>query len=111
VGGASLTQQNDLNLDVNTKLQIESIDGATLDTLVQHKNIPIVVKIDVEGYELIVIQQLIKTSLVENVTEIFYEIDEKWSNPKQIESLLRSIGFKTFEKVGSGSHYDILALR
>jgi len=110
-GGASLAQQNDVNLDVNQKLKIETIDGATLDTLVQNRNIPIVVKVDVEGYELIVIQQLIKTSLVENVTEIYYEIDEDWTNPKEIESLLSSIGFKTFEKIGSGSHYDILALR
>ena len=30
-GGASLAEQNDLNLDVNSKLQIETIDGAKLD--------------------------------------------------------------------------------
>jgi len=110
-GGASLAEQNDLNLDVNSKLQIETIDGAKLDALVQQKNIPIVVKIDVEGYELIVVQQLIKTSFAEMIIEIFYEIDEDWTDPKEIEKLLRSIGFKTFEKIGSGSHYDILALR
>ena len=45
------------------------------------------------------------------ITEIFYEIDEEWTNPKEIEILLRSIGFKTFEQIGSGSHYDILATR
>ena len=110
-GGASLVKKNDVNLDVNQKLKIETIDGATLDTLVQNRNIPIVVKVDVEGYEKIVIQQLIKTSLVENVTEIYYEIDEDWTDPKEIEKLLRSIGFKSFEKNGSGSHYDILATR
>jgi hypothetical protein len=70
-----------------------------------------VVKVDVEGYEKIVIQQLIKTSLVENVTEIYYEIDKDWTDPKEIEKLLRSIGFKSFEKNGSGAHYDILATR
>jgi FkbM family methyltransferase len=111
-GAASLLRNNkNLNLDVNSRFEIETIDGAKLDSLVQQKNIPIVIKIDVEGYELIVIQQLIKTSFVEVVKEIFYEIDEDWTNPKEIENLLRSVGFNVFKKIGSGSHYDILALR
>lgn len=96
---------------MNQKLKIETIDEATLDTLVQNRNIPIVVKVDVEGYEKIVIQQLIKTSLIENVTEIYYDIDEDWTDPKDIEKLLRSIGFKSFAKNGSDTHYDILATR
>ena len=110
-GAASLAEQNGLNLNAHSTIQIETIDGAALDALFQHKNTPVVVKIDVEGFELTVVQQLIKTSFAEMITEIFYEIDENWTDPKEIEKLLGSIGFEVFEKIGVGSHYDVLALR
>lgn len=110
-GRSSLATHNDFNFDVSHRLRIETIDGATLNTLVWEKNIPIVAKIDVEGYEQTVISQLVETSLAEMITEVFYEVDEQWTNPEEIERLLYSIGFRTFEKIGEGTHYDILATR
>ena len=110
-GAASLAQQNELYQDANNKIRVETIDGIKLETLVEQKNLPIVVKIDVEGWELTVIKQLMDIPSVEKISEVFYEVDEKWVNPKEIEDALSSVGFKSFEKIGTGSHYDVLAKR
>lgn len=93
--------------------EIVSIDGKDLSEVVKHDgSVPIVVKIDVEGFEKSVILGLIDSNLMPQVTEIFYEVDERWVKPKELDALLREAGFSTFKKVGADSiHYDILATK
>jgi len=89
------------------------VNGKIFDALFTTKTaIPIVCKIDVEGGEQEIIETLIEHNFIGRVSEIFYEVGEKWQDSDAIENLLRSVGFKEFKKIGDGAvHYDILASR
>ena len=71
----------------------------------------LIVKIDVEGHEEVVINELCKIDKTNNIKIIVYEIDERWTNHINIKNILMQQGFKSFEKIGSGKHYDIVAKR
>lgn len=71
----------------------------------------LVVKVDTEGHEKVVIEQLMGASYAPQISLIFYEVDEDWIEPRKIETLLRDAGFSIFEKVGQGRHYDVLTSR
>lgn len=104
-------KKNIIDTNFSETLRINTINAKELNTLINTNNLPIIIKIDVEGHEPIVIKELISSKISNNIKEIFYEIDEAWVNPIEIEKNLRQVGFKIFKKIGSGSHYDILALR
>ncbi len=71
-----------------------------------------IVKIDVEGHEEVVINELVKCSFIENVSAIYCEIDTRWVNVTNIKEKLTAVGFSTFKKTGKGTvHYDMLITR
>ena len=109
-GAATISSKNELTEDQNIKkIEIETISGDDLSDIIDDKNIPIVVKIDVEGADLEVIEQIVNSSLKDRIIEVYYEVDEEWTDPEEFETLLRSIGLSNFKKNGSGTHYDVLA--
>jgi FkbM family methyltransferase len=71
----------------------------------------IIIKIDVEGYEDVVINELVNSKYFSRVMSIFYEVDEDWIEPRVIEEKLRKLDFNDFQKIGEGKHYDVLAQR
>lgn len=89
---------------------IETIDAPLLDPLLAG-DLPMFVKIDVEGLEAVVIAELAKTVAFARVQAIFYEVDDRWASAGEIEALLRAAGFTSFAKYGRGHHYDVLASR
>jgi FkbM family methyltransferase len=89
---------------------IRTIDAPLLDPLLAGE-LPMFVKIDVEGLEAVVIAELAKTAAFARVATIFYEVDDRWANAQEIEALLRSGGFTRFARYGRGHHYDVLATR
>ncbi|WP_379920901.1 FkbM family methyltransferase [Erythrobacter sp. R86502] len=89
---------------------IQTIDAALVDPLLAG-DLPLFVKIDVEGLEAVVISELTKTRAFARIDAIFYEVDNRWANAADIEALLRGAGFTNFAKYGRGHHYDILATR
>ena len=64
-----------------------------------------------EGHEAVVIVELLKCEFAQKITEIFYEIDENWVNPCEIQAILEAAGFQTKKVVGGKKHYDMLAWR
>ncbi|MEX2333730.1 MAG: FkbM family methyltransferase [Pseudohongiella sp.] len=70
-----------------------------------------VIKVDVEGYELTVIRELLKSGVLSQCEAIYYEVDEDWVNTDQVKQILISCGFTHFDVIGTGGHYDILATR
>lgn len=70
-----------------------------------------IIKIDVEGFEKTVIDELVKSGVLTCTQAVFYEVDERWSQPLLIRQQLTEQGFKNFQKFGSGYHYDVLATR
>jgi len=111
-GASSLSKKNLVNKKYFSKEKISTINEVYLDRLIKNKNkIDIIVKIDVEGYEEIVIKTLFKTKLHKYISEIFYEIDEKLVDTKKIERLLSLKNYKNIYQSNAKKHYDILAVK
>jgi FkbM family methyltransferase len=89
---------------------IQTVAAAGLDQLLAGE-LPLLVKIDVEGHEATVIRELLTSAAGARVEAIFYEIDTRWSAAETIVEMLRAAGFTHFRKVGSGHHFDMLAQR
>jgi FkbM family methyltransferase len=90
-------------------IEIESSDY--LNELEISDNDNIICKIDVEGQEESVLKALARSQIFDKIQVLFYEIEEAWGDPKKIEYFLIGLGFQDFKKIGSGSHYDVLASR
>ncbi len=71
----------------------------------------IVIKIDTEGHEQTILDQLIKSPFSTQIDSIFYEVDERWASPAALEASARNMGLTKIMKVGTGTHYDVLASR
>lgn len=103
---------------VDRKLEARSTYSETIN-LLRPSNIDsrlpetgeIVAKVDVEGHELVVITELVGCKFFRRVESVFYEVDERWTDPNEIETVLRNGGLRHFVKIGSGTHYDVLASR
>lgn len=90
---------------------VDVIDYQGLDELIPNHS-RIFIKIDVEGHEEIVINQLIQCSFFENVYQIFCEVDTNWIDVNRVKVTLKEKGFTSFERMGKNpSHYDLLISR
>ncbi len=74
-------------------------------------NLPLFVKIDIEGYEPVAIRQLLKSAHADRIVALFYEMDERWSDAEEVRKTLHNAGFTRWRKFGIGRHYDMLAER
>lgn len=72
-------------------------------------DLPIFAKVDVEGHEAVVIEQLLGSRLGERTCGVFYEHDDRWSDAARIDRALASAGFAEQRRYGRGRHYDVLA--
>ena len=110
-GGASMAATNAVT---GAEIVVQTIRRQELDELIPDGREAILVKIDVEGAEPMVVAELVASRHVERMGWMFYEMDESWAEPMQVERLLRAVGFRTFRKVADApgaSHYDVLAAR
>lgn len=89
---------------------IHTINAALINPLLGG-DLPMFVKIDVEGLEAEVIAELTRTEGFARFEAIFYEVDDRWASAAEIERGLRKAGFRRFAKYGRGHHYDVLATR
>jgi FkbM family methyltransferase len=110
-GGATFSRRaSNSNTEV-LKRRIKVINYEGLNEFIGSLGYRIVVKVDVEGFEREVIEQLNAASFSQSIMEIFFEVDEAWVDVDEMIAYLRKAGFTRFEKIGSGNHYDMLALR
>lgn len=94
----------------SNSVTIQTVNAPILDRLLPAEW-PCIVKVDVEGLEYQVITELTKSHSFRAVIGIFYEIDERWSDPQEIRTLLEAHGFLRFQVFGRGHHYDVYATR
>ncbi|AFJ02301.1 hypothetical protein Q7C_1146 [Methylophaga frappieri] len=107
-GGASLRSQSAPKSRLYES--IHSINAANLRSLFRFVERAII-KIDVEGFENTVIDELAKSGVLHRAAAVFYEVDARWSCPEQIRQQLADAGFAHFYPLGKGFHYDVLATR
>jgi len=74
------------------------------------EDVDIVVKIDVEGHEETVIEEILKLRQSNRLRALFFEVDSRWVDGKHLEDRLRDGGFRDFRRLGRSEHYDVLAL-
>lgn len=110
-GRATIAAKNQ-HLDHPAEMEMaEMIDAGDLQEILSEKDLPIIVKIDVEGHEAVVIRELFKMAQSANIAELCFEVDERWTDAAAIVAFLKDRGFSHMAKIGTGSHYDMLAKR
>lgn len=108
-GEASIAQGKSGGAGTSRQI-IQTINASGLEAIIQTAQLPIYVKIDVEGHEEVVVKELLTCCFAGQIREIFYEVDTRWVNPQVLQSLLQTAGFKSV-KTGRKTHYDVLATR
>jgi FkbM family methyltransferase len=88
-----------------------AIELVTMAELGAHlpPGLPLFVKIDVEGHEPIIIEELLASRHAANVIGIFYEHDNRWTDSATIARALYRAGFAKLKRYGRGKHFDVLA--
>lgn len=111
-GAASMHTNNSFEDEIfYNKEIIETIDSIGINKLVDNDSkIRILVKVDVEGFEKTVLNELMQSKLASYIDEVFFEVDEKWVNYEEIQKFLKSKGFNSFIKTSDNlKHYDVYA--
>jgi FkbM family methyltransferase len=72
-------------------------------------DLPLFVKIDVEGHEPVIIKELLASRHASRVLGIFYEHDNRWTDNATIARALDRAGFAKLKRYGRGRHFDVLA--
>lgn len=86
-------------------LETKAIDGNQLATSLNGTRL--LIKIDVEGHELEVLQTLATSGLLVHCSDLFIEIDERWINLKLVNTILDEYQFSLLHKEGKTHfHYD-----
>lgn len=104
------TLEGHLNPDA-ANVRLQQVWLRSVEALDAHlpAGLPIFVKIDVEGHEITVIEQLLGSRHADRIIGIFYEHDERWCDGERLERVFEEAGFATTRTYGRGRHFDALA--
>ena len=106
--GATSIDQVTSESQSSQAVDIETVNSSYLDELTIPKDVDIVIKVDVEGYEKVVIEQLMQTGFLHNINTIYYEYDTKIQDDMNtIEVLLKQNGFTKFFEVKDEGVKDV----
>lgn len=98
-----------------TSTEIEFISVVNWQILNELLSVPkaiiIIVKIDTEGFEEIVISELMKTEFWEDISSLFIEVDEAWIDFERLFEKLNREKFVEISRTGTTNHYDVLMER
>ncbi len=92
----------------NTNMVVNCRDYSVFDEIQLVDILPKIVKIDVEGHEPIVIQQLLKSNLINSVHYIFFEVNEERFDISNLKLKLQSKGFYLLHRTFTGIHYELM---
>jgi FkbM family methyltransferase len=70
-----------------------------------------VVKIDVEGFEPVVVEQLLRSDMAPAIGYVYFEADEERFDVRGLCAVLEHAGFRLQHKNGAGVHYDLMYSR
>jgi len=100
-GGGHLT-------DGETGVEVRSVNFHYLNEVFTDLNFPIVIKIDVEGYEKQVLTELFKSDIYKYITHIFIEMNYGYGQVETVDQILQESGFRELWRKGSEQSYDAL---
>ena len=102
------TFRDEISFGIDDSEFVEVVGAEYLSSLFNENSASILVKIDVEGFEQEVIEEIINCSWIELVESWWVEINDEWTNLGELETLLSSVGFSIGFKTGSEGNYDVL---
>lgn len=73
------------------------------------KTTPAIMKIDIEGFKSVVIEELLRLSLADKVEGLFIEISPKWIGSAQLDiifNVMKNMGFTLAWKFHGWSQFD-----
>lgn len=111
-GKATMREKKNLSRERKKLFKtIEVISSTGLESLIiNKKKIKLLVKIDVEGFENIVLNELFKSKFSNKINEIIFEVNPLLINYNKVETFLKEKGFTQFIKLSSDPVcYDVLA--
>ena len=90
--------------------KIKLINSNEVSKLIK-KDLPIIIKVDVEGHESTVIKDIINSNFFKNVRSIYYEILPNFEESSSLEKHLIKNGLKDieYEGVGERPHFNVMA--
>jgi FkbM family methyltransferase len=101
---------DDVGFDSQTTIRVvgpEDFD-ALIDTSLPYR---VIAKIDVEGHEHAVINTLMRSKVWPKISNIYYEVNERFLDHQAVLSSLLAAGFEVIYKNGEGSEYDLMLQR
>ncbi len=105
-GSASLSSQKG---NTGTTSEIKTVSSTEIEALLP-KEANLFVKIDVEGFEGIVIPEVLKLPSASRISHLFSEIDRRWVDFDAISSALADVGLSK-QQAEKTQHFDLLAER
>lgn len=106
-GAASLS---DRDLGQGRTLTIETMSANDIERLVPGQS-DLVIKVDVEGFEAVVIPEVLRLPSAPRISHLFFEVDLEWIDLECISAALREAGLTEQTRHGGRNHFDILATR
>jgi|688.fasta_scaffold494312_1 FkbM family methyltransferase len=100
-GGGHLTEGE-------TGVEVRSVNFHYLNEVFHDLKFPIVIKIDVEGFEKQVLTELFKSDIQKNITHIFIEMNHSFGQVETVDGILQQSGFRELWRKGSEQSYDAL---
>jgi FkbM family methyltransferase len=106
-GAGSLAQAN----GASSHTLVEVRDHTYLDEKLDFTNCSVVVKIDVEGHEPRVIDQLMKSNFWKSIQSIYFEANERRYDVSALQAALRANGFEIVGTFRQGTDLNLLYAR
>lgn len=106
-GAASLA---DRDIGQGGTQTIRTVAAAEIEMMLA-KDADIFVKIDVEGFEPVVIAELLRLRSAQRITHVFCEIDLDWVSFDDVSNSLSRLGLTNQSRHGGTRHFDLLAQR
>ena len=106
-GGASLSGRQRVGATGTT---IKTLAASDLERYIPD-DAELFIKIDVEGFEDVVVPELLQLSSAPQISSIFVEIDLNWVDFEPISASFRANGLTEFQRFGGDRHFDVLVKR
>lgn len=91
------------------KEKVKTINAnALLDLIPEEQDI--IMKIDVEGYEHVVLGEIVKIAKKRRIRSLYIEVDEAWHDLARLMADIEKIGLHVREKTKNRRHFDLFAI-
>lgn len=88
---------------------VETIDANALLDIIPEKQ-DIIVKIDVEGYEHVVLGEIVRIAKKRRIRSLYIEVDAAWHDQAALMADIEKIGLQVREKTQNKRHFDLFAV-